>query len=193
MLRDGTLIISGTAKTLYFRPVTIRFLRGTRHHLFSHAERTLEQALKSPAFTDVKPLFIQDYLRYLPLRLGPVTEKLRRKNDPLYRQLLNRYGDEDFTLLPWLTRNRDRRKGSLLYTCRENSVMLLAAMQPLQIWLTVPSGISLPINAIATGMKLPAGSTALSLRSGAPRSSGSTNYRMTAPSMSPYPACAAVS
>ena len=114
MLRDGTLIISGTAKTLYFRPVTIRFLRGTRHHLFSHAERTLEQALKSPAFTDVKPLFIQDYLRYLPLRLGPVTEKLRRKNDPLYRQLLNRYGDEDFSSFAMADEEQGQKKGILI-------------------------------------------------------------------------------
>ena len=114
MLRDGTLVISGTAKTLYFRPVTLRFLRGTRHHLFSHAERTLEQALKSPGFTDVKPLFVQDYRRYLPFRLGPVTEELRRKNDPMYRQLLNRYGDEDFSSFAMADEEQGQKKGILV-------------------------------------------------------------------------------
>ena len=96
-IRDGSLVVSGTTKTLYFRPVTLRFLRGTRHDLFCHAERSLEQVLNSPVYADVKPLLAQEYERYLPLRIGPVTEELRKKSDPRYRQLLNRYGDREFS------------------------------------------------------------------------------------------------
>ncbi len=113
-LRDGTLVISGTAKTLYFRPATLRFLRGIRHDLFSHAERAVQQALESPAFADAKPLFVQDYLRYLPLRLGPVTEELRRKNDTRYRMLLNRYGDEDFGSFAIDDEDQAKKKGILI-------------------------------------------------------------------------------
>jgi hypothetical protein len=95
-LKDGSLAVTGTARTLYFRPVSFRFLRGVRHDLFTRSERIVQQALESPVFAEVKPLFVKEYLQYLPLRLGPVTEELGKKNNPLYRQLLNRYGDEDF-------------------------------------------------------------------------------------------------
>jgi hypothetical protein len=56
----------------------------------------VQQVLESSAFAEVKPLIVKEYQQYLPLRLGPVTEELGKKNDPLYRQLLNRYGDEGF-------------------------------------------------------------------------------------------------
>ncbi|MFZ0675921.1 hypothetical protein, partial [Methanoregula sp.] len=69
-LRDGSLIVTGTPKTLYFRPVGLRFLRGTRHDLFCQAKRTLRQALDSTAFAGVKPVFVHEYAQYLPLRLG---------------------------------------------------------------------------------------------------------------------------
>ena len=95
-LKDGSLVVTGTAKTLYFRPVSIRFLRGVRHDLFTRSERIVQQVLEGPAFAEVKPLFVKEYAQYLPLRLGPVTEELSKKNNPLYRQLLNRYGDEGF-------------------------------------------------------------------------------------------------
>jgi hypothetical protein len=113
-LRDGTLVVTGTAKTLYFRPASLRFLRGTRHDLFSHAERTVQQALEIPAFAEVKPLFEQEYLRYLPLRLGPVTEELRKKNDPLYRQLLNRFGEEDFSSFAMEDEEQAHKKGLIV-------------------------------------------------------------------------------
>src|SRR5208337_3661294 len=113
-LRDGTLAVTGTAKTLYFRPASLRFLRGVRHDLFSHTERTLQDALEGPAFAEIKPLFVQDYLHYLPLRLGPVTEELRRKNDPLYRKLLNRFGDEDFSSFAMEDEEQAHRKGLIM-------------------------------------------------------------------------------
>jgi hypothetical protein len=113
-LKDGTLTVSGTARTLYFRPVSLRFLRGVRHDLFTHSERTVQQALDSPAFTEVKPLFVKEYLRYLPLRLGPVTEELQKKNDPLYRQLLNRYGDMDFSSFGMEDEEQAHKKGLLI-------------------------------------------------------------------------------
>ena len=95
-LRDGSLVVPGTTKTLYFRPVKIRFLRTTRHDLFCHAERTLHQVLESPASAGIKSLFVTEYARYLPLRIGPVAEELRKKNDARYRLLLNRCGERDF-------------------------------------------------------------------------------------------------
>ena len=81
-LKDGTLIVTGTTKTLYFRGTKLRFLRGIRHDVFTHAERTLQQVPEAPAFSEVKSIFIQEYARYLPLRLGPVAEELKKKNDP---------------------------------------------------------------------------------------------------------------
>jgi len=93
---DGTLVITGTVKTFYFRHSPVRFLRGVRHDLFTRSERTLADALESPAFSEVKLVFSREYSRYLQLRLGPVTEELRKKNDSRYRLLLNRYGDADF-------------------------------------------------------------------------------------------------
>jgi hypothetical protein len=95
-IRGGSLAVPGTAKTHYFRPVSLRFLRGVRHDLFTRSERIVQQVLEGPAFAEIKPLFVKEYMQYLPLRLGPVTEELIKKNDPLYRQLLNSHGDEGF-------------------------------------------------------------------------------------------------
>ncbi|MFA7695352.1 MAG: hypothetical protein WCX63_07440 [Methanoregula sp.] len=113
-LKDGSLIVAGTARTLYFRPVHLRFLRGVRHDLFTRSERTVQQALESPAFAEIKPLFVNERLHYLPLRLGPVTEELQKKNDPLYRQLLNRYGDEDFSSFCIEDEGEAQKKGVLV-------------------------------------------------------------------------------
>ena len=113
-LRDGSLVVSGTTKTLYFRPITLRFLRGIRQDLFCHAEQTLQQALESPAYAGIKPLLVQEYARYLPLRLGQVTEELRKKNDPRYRQLLNRYGDREFSSFAMDDAGLGQKKGILL-------------------------------------------------------------------------------
>jgi hypothetical protein len=113
-LKDGSLVVTGTAKTLYFRPVSLRFLRGVRHDLFTRSERIVQQALESPAFAEVKPLFVKEYQQYLPLRLGPVTEELGKKNDPLYRQLLNRYGDEGFGSFAIQDEECTHKKGVLI-------------------------------------------------------------------------------
>ncbi|MFA6364738.1 hypothetical protein [Methanoregula sp.] len=114
LLKDGSLTVTGTAKTLYFRPVTLRFLRGVRHDLFTHSARTVQQALESPVFADVKPLLVKEYPGYLPLRLGPVTEELQKKNDPLYHQFLNRYGDEDFGSFAMQDEDQAHKKGLLI-------------------------------------------------------------------------------
>ncbi|MEN6396166.1 MAG: hypothetical protein ABFC78_06770 [Methanoregula sp.] len=113
-IRDGSLAVTGTAKTYYFRPVTLRFLRGVRHDLFNQSQRIMQQVLESPAFDEVKPLFVNEYLRYLPLRLGAVTEELYKKNDPLYHKLLNRYGDEDFGSFAMQDEELARKKGVLI-------------------------------------------------------------------------------
>ena len=113
-LRDGSLVVPGTTKTLYFRPVKVRFLRATRHDLFCHAERTLGQMLEHPAYAGMKSLFVTEYARYLPLRVGPVAEELRKKNDPRYKVLLNRYGDRDFCSFALEDSLLAGRKGILL-------------------------------------------------------------------------------
>jgi hypothetical protein len=113
-LKEGSLAVAGTQKTLYFRPVSLRFLRGVRHDLFTRSERIVQQALEAPAFAEVKPLFVKNYLQYLPLRLGPVTEELGKKNDPLYRQLLNRYGDEGFGSFAIQDEECAQKKGVLI-------------------------------------------------------------------------------
>ena len=113
-LKDGSLAVTGNAKTYYFRPVTLRFLRGVRHDLFSQSQRIVQQVLEAPAFAKIKPLFVKEYLRYLPLRLGPVTEELRKKNDPLCHQLLNRYGDDDFGSFAMQDEEQAHKKGLLI-------------------------------------------------------------------------------
>jgi hypothetical protein len=113
-LRDGSLVVAGTAKTFYFKPAGLQFLRGTRHDLFSHAERTLQQALQSPGFSEVKPVFVQEYAKYLPLRIGPVTEDLRKKADRRYLLLLNRYGDRDFSSFVLADPDQAQKKGILI-------------------------------------------------------------------------------
>lgn len=113
-LRDGSLTVSGSAKTIYFKPVSLRFLRGVRHDLFCQSSRITEQVLGAPVFADIKPLFAKDYLRYLPLRIGPVTEELRLKNPSLYQKLLNKYGDEDFCSFEMKDEPVAGKKGILL-------------------------------------------------------------------------------
>jgi hypothetical protein len=113
-LKDGTLIVTGTTKTLYFRGTKLRFLRGIRHDVFTHVERTLQQVLEAPAFSEVKSIFIQEYARYLPLRLGPVAEELKKKNDPRLRLLLHLYGDVDFGSFALDDEEQAHQKGILI-------------------------------------------------------------------------------
>ncbi|HNX18440.1 MAG TPA: hypothetical protein PKM50_08980 [Methanoregula sp.] len=113
-IRDGSLTVSGAAKTFYFKPVSLRYLRGVKHDLFTQSQRIVQEVLEAPAFSDIKPLFTKECLRYLPLRLGPVTEELRQKNTTIYRQLLNKYGDEDFCSFEMQDETLAKKKGVLL-------------------------------------------------------------------------------
>jgi hypothetical protein len=125
-LKDGTLVVTGTTKTLYFRTAKLRYLRGIRHDTFTHAERTLKQALESPVFSDVKPIFENEYARYLPLRLGPVTEELKKKNDPRWRLLLHRFGDADFGSFALDNEEQAQQKGILIIFVQDKLCFIAA-------------------------------------------------------------------
>jgi hypothetical protein len=96
-LRDGTLAVPGEAKTLYFRPVALQFLKSLRHDLFTQSKRTVKEALEQPAFSSLVRECGQELAKYQDSRLGQVMADFRLRSNMVYRRFLNAYGEEDFS------------------------------------------------------------------------------------------------
>lgn len=94
--RDGMLSAPVAGKTLFFRPVPLRFSGSVRGNAFFRVTRTLEELLALPAYGHLRSPVNAKYSRYLPLKAGIVLSQLSERHDPFYREFLNPYGDERY-------------------------------------------------------------------------------------------------
>jgi len=113
-LRDGTLAVPGEAKTLYFRPLKLQFLKGLRHDLFTQSKRTVKEALAQPAFSTLVKESGQELSKYQDSRLGQVMADFRLRSNLVYRRFLNAYGEEVFSSFCLADEEAGRAKGILM-------------------------------------------------------------------------------
>jgi hypothetical protein len=95
-LTDGSLAVPLLGKTLYFRPIGVKFTGGLREDAFSRVQKTLADVLAEPAFTHLKDPVNAKYSRYLTMPVGLFLSQLKERFDPFYREFLNPYGDEKY-------------------------------------------------------------------------------------------------
>ncbi|MDD1702758.1 MAG: hypothetical protein LUQ31_07265 [Methanoregula sp.] len=113
-VKDGSLAVVSATKTLYFKPVPLRFLSGVKHDTFERSEHLMQDMVALPVYADIKENVEKNYPRYLTLRRGPVTAELRQKKDPLYQKILSPYGDEGYSMFCIDEEQRATKKGILL-------------------------------------------------------------------------------
>ncbi|MGA2121250.1 MAG: hypothetical protein ABSG49_04310 [Methanoregula sp.] len=95
-LKDGSLAVPLLGKTLYFRPIGLKFSGGVRDDAFSRIQKTLADVLAEPVFAHLKEPVNARYSRYLPMQTGLFLSQLKERFDPFYREFLNPYGDEKY-------------------------------------------------------------------------------------------------
>ena len=95
-LKDGSLAVPYEGKTLYFRPVTLRFAGGVKEDTFARGQKLLAEVLNNHAFHHLKTAVQAKYSRYLEMKSGLFLGQLKDRHDPFYQEFLNRYGDERF-------------------------------------------------------------------------------------------------
>jgi hypothetical protein len=95
-LKDGSLAVPITGKTLYLRPVTLHFSGAVRENTFARVQKILEEVLGQPAFEHLRSQVFAKYSRYLPMKTGLFLSQLKERHDPFYREFLNPYGDEKY-------------------------------------------------------------------------------------------------
>lgn len=94
--KDGSLAVPLLGKTLFFRPVPLRFVGGVREDTFTRVQTPLMELLQKPGFEHLRIPVNAKYSRYLPLKTGLFLGQLKERHDPFYREFLNQYGDEKF-------------------------------------------------------------------------------------------------
>lgn len=95
-LKDGSLAVPLPGKTVYFRPIPLKYTGAVREDTFTRIQKTLEEVLQDPAFNHLLPPVNAKYSRYLPMKAGLFLGHLKERFDPFYREFLNPYGDEKF-------------------------------------------------------------------------------------------------
>jgi hypothetical protein len=99
LMKDGSLSIPVAGKTLYFKPVGISFSGGLKEGTFSRMQTPLEEILLDPAFCHLRDPVLAKYSRYLPLKIGLFLSQLKERHDVFYREFLNPYGDEKYSMI----------------------------------------------------------------------------------------------
>jgi hypothetical protein len=95
-LGDGSYAVPVQKRTLYFRPVTLRFAGTVREDAFFRVQKTVEDLLGQPAFEHLRSPVNAKYSRYLPMKAGLFLHHLKERHDPFYREFLNPFGDEKY-------------------------------------------------------------------------------------------------
>jgi hypothetical protein len=95
-LKDGSLAVPVMGKTLYFRPVPLKFAGSVKGDAFTRVQKSLAELLEQPAFSHLKAPVDAKYSRYLSLKAGLFLSQLKERHDAFYREFLNAYGDEKY-------------------------------------------------------------------------------------------------
>jgi hypothetical protein len=113
-MKDGSLAFPLMGKTLFFRPVPLKFTGGVRGDAFARVQKTLGELLEQPAFQHLRSPVDAKYSRYKSLKAGLFLVQLKERNDPFYREFLNPYGDEKYGTLMAGNSGEMEKKGVLI-------------------------------------------------------------------------------
>jgi len=113
-LKDGSLAVPFTGKTLYFHPIRIHFAGSVREDVFARVEKPLEEVLGQPAFEHLRSAVNAKYSRYLPMKTGIFLQHLKERHDPFYREFLNPFGDERYGTFRAEDSGETEKKGILI-------------------------------------------------------------------------------
>jgi hypothetical protein len=113
-LKDGSLGLPLSGKTLYFHPVTLRYVGGVREEVFARVQKTLAELMELPAFEHLRSRVNLKYSRYLPMKTGFFLGQLKERHDPFYREFLNPFGDEKYGTFRAEDSRKTEKKGILI-------------------------------------------------------------------------------
>lgn len=113
-MKDGSLAVPVLGKTIYFRPLPLKFSGSTKGDAFFRVQKTLAELLAEPAFGHLKDPVNAKYSRYLPLKAGLFLSQLKERHDSFYREFLNPYGDERYGTVMAGNSNETGKRGVLI-------------------------------------------------------------------------------
>lgn len=96
VMGNGTLAVPVEKRTIYFRPVPIRFSGGLKEGTFTRLQTDLQDLIRQEVYADLRDQVNAKYSRYLPLKTGLFLSQLKERHDLFYREFLNPDGDEKF-------------------------------------------------------------------------------------------------
>jgi hypothetical protein len=132
-LKDGSLAMPILGKTLYFRPIPLRFTGSTRGGAFSRVQKTLEDVLGVQEYKHLRSPVYAKYNRYLPMKTGLFLGHLKERHDPFYRWFLNPFGDENYGTFRAEDSKETEKKGLLIVVANRGLYHVINSPDPLCI------------------------------------------------------------
>jgi len=150
-LKDGSLAVPLSGKTLYFRPIPLKYTGGAREDTFARIQKTLEDVLQDPAFEHLRSTVNATYSRYLPMKVGLFLGHLKERFDPFYREFLHPYGDEKFGSFRVDNAGEAGKRGVLIVTVNRGLYHVDDSPDPLFITINNRFGRIGPDDCLLTG------------------------------------------
>jgi hypothetical protein len=130
-LKDGSLAVPVSGRTVYFRPVPLQFTGPVRGDAFARILTPLEEILGQPAFSHLVTPVNAKYSRYLPLKTGLFLQQLKDRHDPFYREFLNPYGDEKYGTFRSADSTDTGKKGVMIVAVKHGLYHVAGSPDPL--------------------------------------------------------------
>jgi hypothetical protein len=150
-LKDGSLAVPLQGKTIYFRPVGLKFTGGLKEDPFARIQKPLSEILAEPAFEHLRSPVNAKYSRYLTLQTGLFLTQLKERFDPFYRELLNPYGDEKYGTFRAEPSGETEKKGVLIITVKRGLYHVADSPGPAGAMISNRFGRILPEDCLLTG------------------------------------------
>jgi hypothetical protein len=130
-MKDGSLAVPVSGKTLYFHPIVLHFAGSVREDAFARVQKTLEEILEQPAFEHLRSPVNAKYSRHLPMKTGLFLSQLKERHDPFYREFLNSFGDEKYGTFRAGDSSAIEKKGILLVVVNRGLYNAIGSGDPL--------------------------------------------------------------
>ncbi|MDD4137819.1 MAG: hypothetical protein PHT99_08025 [Methanoregula sp.] len=150
-LKDGSLAVPLSGKTLYFRPIGVKFTGGNREDAFSRVQKTLAEVLAEPAYEHLKAPINARYSRYLTMPTGLFLSQLKERFDPFYREFLNPYGDERFGSFRTENSRETEKEGVLIVVVKRGLYQVVDSPGPVSSTINNRFGRIGPDECLLTG------------------------------------------
>ncbi len=150
-MKDGSLAVPVLGKTIYFRPVPLKFSGSTKGDAFFRVQKTLAEILAEPVFGHLKDAVNAKYSRYLPLKAGLFLSQLKERHDPFYREFLNPYGDERYGTVMAGNSNETGKRGVLVVVVNRGLYHVADSPEPVATTISTRLARVGPDNCLLTG------------------------------------------